>query len=225
MSFTKHSRTQSKTAVRVDWSLSSASPRLFSSGFDVREVFQYDRDEMTSFFSAFVDLIARLIRYPKPTVAAIGGHTYAGGAILALACDFRVMAAGTYRFALNEVNLGFAVPPSMTRMIENTIGTTHTRHLLLSGQPIDPAQARAMGVTTHQLVEPEGLRPTAEQLARELAEKAPQAYLAIKQSLRKTAEHPEDPVLRQEVSQFVEHWFSPAAQQLKEKLVQSMQRP
>lgn len=57
-----------------------ASPRFFSGGFDVAEVFRYDRKAMTDFFGRFVDLYERLLRLPKPVVAAINGHAFAGGA-------------------------------------------------------------------------------------------------------------------------------------------------
>ena len=61
---------------------------------------------MTAFFARFVELFERMRRLPKPVVAAMSGHAYAGGAILALACDVRVMADGA-GFALNEVDLGW----------------------------------------------------------------------------------------------------------------------
>ncbi len=79
----------------------SGSSKFFSPGFDVAEVFSYDQDQMTSFFGTFVEMVNRLVRFSKPTIAGIGGHAYAGGAILALACDFRVMAKGSYGFSLN----------------------------------------------------------------------------------------------------------------------------
>ena len=87
--------------------LASDRPKFFSGGFDVKEVFQYGREKMTSYFGSFMDLYEDLFRLPKPVVAAISGHSVAGGAVLALACDARVMAEGPFRFALNEVNLGW----------------------------------------------------------------------------------------------------------------------
>ncbi len=199
----------------------SASPKFFSPGFDVAEVFSYDQDQMTSFFGTFVEMVNRLVRFSKPTIAAIGGHAYAGGAILALACDFRVMAKGSYGFALNEIKLGFAVPASMVRMVENAVGVVHARHLLLLGQPIDPQQAHRIGLA-FELVEPDELQSAALNLASQLAEKAPDAYRGIKSALRTSFEHADAPRLQEEVSQFIEHWFSPAAEQQKRKLTESM---
>jgi enoyl-CoA hydratase/carnithine racemase len=70
--------------------LASRSPRFFSGGFDVAEVFRYDRETMTAFFGRFIDLYEGLYHLPKPVVGAISGHAFAGGAVLALTCDLRV---------------------------------------------------------------------------------------------------------------------------------------
>src|SRR5262245_64620694 len=71
--------------------LASAAPTLFCAGFDVSEVFAYDRARMLTFFGAFVSVFERLRTLPKPVVCALAGHAFAGGAILALAADVRVM--------------------------------------------------------------------------------------------------------------------------------------
>jgi len=79
----------------------------------VKEVFQYGREDMTEFFGSFMDLYEGIFRLPKPVVAAVSGHSVAGGSVLALACDERVMAEGPFQFALNEVNLGVVLPPGV----------------------------------------------------------------------------------------------------------------
>jgi len=58
--------------------LASANPKFFSPGFDVTEVFQYDRERMTEFFGRFIDLYEMMFRLPKPLVAAVSGHAYLG---------------------------------------------------------------------------------------------------------------------------------------------------
>ena len=105
----------------------SDRPKFFSSGFDVVEVFAYDRDRMKEFFSRFIDLYEAMLHLPKPVVAAVSGHAFAGGAVLALACDSRVMAEGEFGFALNEVNLGIVVPPGFIRMAVAAVGEKNAR--------------------------------------------------------------------------------------------------
>jgi Delta3-Delta2-enoyl-CoA isomerase len=192
--------------------LASSQPRFFSSGFDVREVFAYDREGMTSFFGRFVDLYESLYRFPKPTVAALSGHTFAGGAILAIACDFRIMAAGEFGFALNEINLGLALSTTIRRMLVGAIGVAHAREALLFGDPIGPARALEIGLA-RELAPPEQVRERAIACARILASKPPNAYREIKRSLREAGggdEAARDPGM---IERFVEMWFSAEAQE------------
>src|SRR5262245_19142922 len=68
--------------------LAGSGSRFFSGGFDVAEVFAYDRHRMTEFFGRFIDSYEAIYHLAKPVVAAVTGHAYAGGAVLAVACDF-----------------------------------------------------------------------------------------------------------------------------------------
>ena len=88
----------------------SGNKGLFSAGLDVVELLTLDHAGMKAFWSDFVGLVAAIGRSPIPTVAAIGGHSPAGGAVLAIFCDYRVMARGAYRIGLNEVQVGLTVP-------------------------------------------------------------------------------------------------------------------
>ena len=63
--------------------LASNRPGFFSAGFDVKEVFLYDRACMTDYLRSYGALIHKLHHFPKPTIAAINGQNFAGGAILA----------------------------------------------------------------------------------------------------------------------------------------------
>ena len=199
----------------------SSQRRFFSPGLDIAEVFEYDRDQMTSFFTLFLTTISRLTHVSKPTVVAIGGHAYAGGAILATACDFRVMARGSYGFALNEINLGFAIPGSIHRMVEHAIGGVTARRLFLTGDAVTPDQALQFGIAT-ELVDADDLQPTAMKLATLLADKEPVAYQQIKSDLGNASPKPDRSALENEVIQFVDQWFSPAAEAKKLKLIALM---
>jgi 3,2-trans-enoyl-CoA isomerase len=189
--------------------LASNRPRFFSSGFDVREVFEYDRDGMAEFFGRFIDLYESLYRFPKPLVAALSGHTFAGGAILALACDFRIMATGDFGFALNEVNLGLSLTPGIRRMLANAVGLAQARDLLLFGEPLSPTRAHEIGLV-RELAPPDQVRARAIDCARLLAAKPPNAYREIKRSLRETG-GPDLPGDRTTLGRFLDMWFSDEA--------------
>jgi Delta3-Delta2-enoyl-CoA isomerase len=191
--------------------LASDRPRFFSSGFDIREVFGYDREGMAAFFGRFIDLYERLYRFPKPVVAALSGHTFAGGAILAIACDFRIMAEGEFGFALNEINLGLALSPTIRRMLADAVGVSRAREVLLFGEPLTPARALEIGLV-RELAPAEEVRHRAIACADFLAAKPSTAYREIKRSLREFGGREDTHTDRSTLSQFIDMWFSEEAQ-------------
>jgi len=194
--------------------LASDRPRFFSGGFDVREVFQYGRDQMAAFFGRFTQICDALRGMPKPVVASLSGHTVAGGAILALACDLRVMAHGEFGFALNEIDLGLAVTPEIGRMLIEAVGAGRARELFLSGEPVSPERAWQIGLV-HELAPPEEVLARAVARAHTLAAKPPIAYATLKRQLRSLAagETPEAGIER-----FLELWFSPEATEARRRV-------
>jgi len=191
--------------------LASNRPRFFSSGFDIREVFGYDREGMIHFFGRFIDLYESLYRFPKPVVGALSGHTFAGGAILASSCDFRIMAQGDYGFALNEINLGLALTGGIRRMLVAAVGEVQAKEILLFGEPIKPARALEIGLV-RELAPEEQVRERAVACARTLAAKPPAAYREIKRSLREV-HGPDGGSDRATLEQFADFWFSGEAQE------------
>ena len=190
--------------------LASDRPRFFSSGFDIREVFGYDRDGMAAFFGRFIDLYESVYRFPKPVVAALSGHTFAGGAILAMACDFRIMADGEFGFALNEINLGLALSPTLRDMLVHAVGLVRARDVMLFGEPLTPARALEIGLV-RELAPAEQVRARAIACARSLAAKPPAAYREIKRSLQEFGGGPETSSDRATLDRFLDMWFSAEA--------------
>ncbi|HTQ56390.1 MAG TPA: enoyl-CoA hydratase/isomerase family protein, partial [Bryobacteraceae bacterium] len=191
--------------------LASDRPRFFSTGFDIREVFAYDRAGMSAFFGRFIDVYESLYAFPKPTVAALSGHTFAGGAILAISCDFRIMAEGDFGFALNEINLGLAVTPTIRRMLTDAVGVASAKEVLLFGDPLTPARALEIGLV-RELAPAGQVRERAVACARALASKPPLAYREIKRSLRAAGDGAGAPSDRASLGEFLDFWFSPEAQ-------------
>jgi enoyl-CoA hydratase/carnithine racemase len=201
--------------------LASDRAKIFSGGFDVMEVFQYDREVMTDFFGRFIDLYEGMMRLPKPIVAAVSGHAFAGGAVLALACDKRVMAEGQFGFALNEINIGLALPRGMARMAINAVGISKARELILEGRTLKPAEALASGLAS-ELTSPDAVLELAIQRASMLADKPPVTFAATKRSFNEVTGLLPASTDRQYLGEFIDHWFSPESKQYRQTLIESL---
>lgn len=123
----------------------SGAQGLFSAGVDVPALLARDRAGVLEYWRELFSLCGTLARAPIPLVAAITGHSPAGGAVLALFCDYRVMAEGPYRIGLNEVQVGLIVPEAIQLALRRVVGTYRAERLLVSGAMIDAAEALACG--------------------------------------------------------------------------------
>jgi len=94
--------------------------RRFSAGLDLDEHFRLfagDPAAVGSWFAGYRATNMRLFTYPRPTVAAINGHAFAGGLITAAVCDHRIAVTGDASFGLNEVPIGIPMPAVYVRML------------------------------------------------------------------------------------------------------------
>ena len=123
----------------------SGAPGLFSAGVDVPALLQRDRQGVLEYWREFFTLCGTLARAPIPLVAAVTGHSPAGGAVLALFCDYRVMAEGPYRIGLNEVQVGLIVPEAIQLALRRVVGPYRAERLLVSGAMIQSGEALARG--------------------------------------------------------------------------------
>ncbi len=202
--------------------LASDRPRFFSPGFDVTEVFTYDRAQISLFLNQFALLMDHLQWMPKPTVAALSGHTYAGGALAALCTDFRVMADdAAYGFALTEVNIGVRLPASVFLLLSTAAGVPLARRSFLTGDPIRPAEGLAAGLF-HALHPEAEVRAQSIALAKYLATKPPATYAAIKEKVLLTAGHRRLDAATNWIDP--EAWFTPEAEEMKRQLAEKLKR-
>src|SRR5262249_25799414 len=90
---------------------------------------------------AFGQTLLRVFVFPIPTVAAVTGHAIAGGAMLALACDLRVMAEGAFRLHLNEHMIGLPPPTWAITIAESGIPHRYRAEAILRARPYSPDEA------------------------------------------------------------------------------------
>ncbi|MBD8880450.1 enoyl-CoA hydratase/isomerase family protein [Rhodanobacter sp. 7MK24] len=123
----------------------SGVPGMFSAGVDVPALLHADRAGVQAFWREFFATASVLACSPVPVAAAVTGHSPAGGAVMALMCDYRVMAQGPYKIGLNEVQVGLAVPDCIQLALRRVVGAYRAERLLVAGEMIDAEQALACG--------------------------------------------------------------------------------
>ncbi len=132
----------------------SGTPGMFSGGLDVPELLTYDRDAIGRFWEAFFLLMFRIASSPIPVLAAITGHAPAGGAVLAMHCDYRVAATGEFKLGLNEIQVGLPVPRNILYVLEAVVGVRQAARLATAGLLLSPADALTIGLVD-ELTAPE----------------------------------------------------------------------
>jgi enoyl-CoA hydratase/carnithine racemase len=204
--------------------ITSATPKIFCGGFDVETVFAYAPDKLGRYMARFIRLFDTLRHLPKPTVAGLNGHTYAGGAILALACDERIMAEGDFQFALNEVTLGVVLPARMVQALASVVPGPTARQMFLEGHSWRAQDAQHHGIV-EELVPLSSVRHRALTLARQLASKPPRAFAAHKRALVEAGGGPAYTPEQVEAmaAEFSAVWFDEECQCYRDLLVSRLQ--
>ena len=190
--------------------LGSSNDKFLSIGFDIPHLFDLPRQDFETFYSAINRMYLRLYTLPMPTVAAITGHAVAGGCILALCCDYRLIAEGKKLMGLNEIKLGVPVPYLADCALQSIVGTRYARDMMDMGDLYAPPDALQMGLVDEVL--PVGdVLPRAIEKARLLGAWPPSAFALIK---RNRVEDIDQQVLarREEKERlFVDCWYSDEA--------------
>ncbi len=149
-------------------------PGMFSGGLDVPELLPQPRAAIEAFWLEFFRLSRALAVSPVPVVAAIGGHAPAGGAVLAIHCDYRIAARGKFRIGLNEVAVGLPVPDCIMLTFEHLIGPRLAQRLAMTAQLLGMEEALAIGLVD-ELAEPGQLMEHAREWSLRLAALPPLA--------------------------------------------------
>jgi 3,2-trans-enoyl-CoA isomerase len=161
----------------------TGSDSFFSFGLDIPVFLNYSKEDFIRFVTKFADLYTYLFLFPKPVLAALNGHTIAGGCMLATTCDYRIMASGKGRISLNEINFGSSLFPGSAEMLKYCVGHRNAEIVALTGAMFTPEEAKGLGLVD-LVVPPENLGEAAFKTAKALAQKHGPAFASIKKLLR-----------------------------------------
>ena len=135
---------------------------------------------------ALSDTFLTLFQFPRPVVAAINGHAIAGGAVIAFACDRRILVRGKARFGVPELKVGVPFPTVPLEIVRDALSPPALQEAVIHAALWDPDQALAAGAVD-ELVEPGALLARAREVAEQLGAISPTAYRLTKLQLRGTA--------------------------------------
>lgn len=156
--------------------------KFFSNGLDLDWLASAAPEDQQRFARDAMRLMGRLATFPAPTVAALNGHCFAAGALLALACDFRVMREDRGWICFPEVDVSVPIPPLAMAVMRSKLPPATLRDVILTGRRYAAAEAVAAGLA--DAVAPEGeLQQRATQLASSLAGKPRGSFAGLKRAL------------------------------------------
>jgi enoyl-CoA hydratase/carnithine racemase len=193
--------------------------KFFSIGFDLPFLLELDRVGMTDFFNRFNKLVYDIYTLTIPTLAALGGHTIAGGSIIALAADYRFAAQGKKLMGLNEIKLGIPVPYLADIILRQVAGDRVATEMIFGGEFMPMAEARDAGVVDDLFV-PDALEDQALLKIEDIAAFDAAAFAAAK------ANRVEDVQLKYEANyedrnrSFIDLWFRTEVQEKMKRAAQ-----
>ncbi|HEU5029156.1 MAG TPA: enoyl-CoA hydratase/isomerase family protein [Spirillospora sp.] len=149
--------------------VTTGTGKFYSNGLDLDWLGAHG-DQFEAYLSRIHAVYARLLELPMPTVAAINGHAFAGGGMLALAHDFAVMRTDRGYFCLPEADLGMTFTPGMNALIAGRLPKRTAHEAMITGRRYSAEQAMAAGIV-QRTADEAGVLPAALELAGSLAGK------------------------------------------------------
>jgi Delta3-Delta2-enoyl-CoA isomerase len=132
--------------------VTTATGKFWSNGLDLEWMGQ-NPDEVGRFVASVHNLLGRVLALPVPSVAAIQGHCFAAGAMLALAHDFRVMRADRGFFCLPEVDIHIPFTPAMAALIQGRLSKKTAHEAMTTGRRYGGEEAAAAGLADRAVAE------------------------------------------------------------------------
>ncbi len=177
---------------------------FLSFGFDIPEFLNYSKDEFRVFVEKFCKLLNEIFLFPKPVLSGINGHAIAGGCLLALACDYRIMVEDRTKIALNELTFGSTVFPIGISILKYTVGTRNAEIMLERGGMYSANQAKEIGLIDKS-APLEKFDDLVEETLGEYSNKDPLAFSDLKYNLRKNVIERDNDF---DINRFIDIWYS-----------------
>lgn len=207
----------------------SGNEKVFSAGLDVPHLLAHgdNRDALLDSWNAFFGVARTLADSRVPVVAALTGHAPAGGCVLALCCDYRVLArspdpARPFALGLNETQVGLVAPEGIQQLLRRVVGIYRAERLLIAGEMVPAERALEIGLVD-ELVAPAEVVPRAVAWLQQLL-KLPHHPMLQTRALARAdlvaALHSDNIQLER----FVEAWYAPDTQAALQAMVARLKK-
>ncbi len=162
--------------------LRSASEKFFSAGADIKAFLANSTADNMAMVRTAHAALSKIADSSKVFIAMMQGHAMGGGLEIALACDLRFAAEGSYRMGLPEVTLGLLPGNGGTQRLPRLIGANKALEMMLTGETVTPEQALDLGIV-NQVFPADQIDQDTRAYAEKLAQGASRAVAGIKQAV------------------------------------------
>lgn len=211
-------------AEEADAVVVSGREGMFCAGLDVPALLTLDRNGMSGFWQAFFRLLEAIGRSPVPVAFAITGHSPAGGAVLALFGDYRVMTRGNFKIGLNEVQVGLVVPTVIQQALVRLVGPHKAERLMVAGEMVGPERAFELGMVDELADQPADAVATAVAWCEKHLALPRGAMSETRRVIRSDLTSLFDDFSELGIEGFVNRWFSDETQQTLHGLVAQLKK-
>ncbi|HXU43960.1 MAG TPA: enoyl-CoA hydratase/isomerase family protein [Thermoanaerobaculia bacterium] len=210
----------------------SGAPGLFSAGLDVPQLLALDRPAIEIAWGWFLALVHSLATSPVPIAAAITGHATAGGCVLPLYCDARIMARGRtgkdgafqeFKIGVNEVQVGLPMPSIILPALARLVGERQMEILATTAALIPASEALRLGLVD-ELAPLEETVPRAAAWCESLLALPATAYARTRALARAPLIAAVEAARQVDATVFVDDWFQPEAQAALRALVDRLSK-
>jgi len=194
---------------------------FFSAGLDLVALYEYNEEEVRRFWHTFFGFIRTLVAFDKPAVAAISGHSPAGGCVLAICCDYRIMAQGDYVIGLNEIPVGIIVPESISQLYSFWLGHAPAYRYLLEGKLFNPRDAMEVGLVD-EVVDAKSIRTVAERQIGKYTQYERNAWRQSKRNIRQSLITRFEADQTDAIESLLKQWWSPATRAILKAIIDNL---
>ncbi|CAH1398190.1 unnamed protein product [Nezara viridula] len=203
--------------------LTSSSPNTFSAGLDLLEMYKPTVDKARKFWGMLQNTWIKLYSAPYPTVAAINGHSPAGGCLLAMSCEYRIMVPKK-KIGLNETQLGIVAPQWFQDCMKNIIGSRQAEKALIAGTLFSSEEAAKIGLIDELATDKEDLMKKAHDFMDEQLGLPPLARSTVKIGFRKDTLNRLINSREVDTKYFIDFIFQPKVQESLEMYLQALKK-